>query len=98
MYVIVYAKMTISKSIVKLDGVYFGGICDDEEESSQIARDCVNNIRGGAIMPKVIEISDDYNVLDAMLDATDKFEYIARQMIEANNIIEGNNKRKKVPS
>lgn len=84
-FVVSYAKITTDRGI-QLQGVYFGGLGDTQEEADEIARDCVNNIRG-TILPKVTKIDGHNQLLDALYDASNKFELITLQMQEAEKII-----------
>jgi hypothetical protein len=86
-YVVAYAKITTDKEGIHLQGVYFGGLGDSADEADEIARDCVNRIRGGVILPKVMPIDGDHQVLEALYDACDKFEHTTVQMQEAERII-----------
>jgi hypothetical protein len=86
-YVVAYAKIVTDKQGIHLNGVFFGGIGDTPEQAHDIARECVNTIRGGTILPRVIQIQEKYKVLDALYEAADKFESTTLQMQEANKII-----------
>jgi hypothetical protein len=86
-YVVAYAKIVTDKQGIHLSGVFFGGIGDTPQEAHEIARKCVNTIRGGTILPRVIQIQEKYKVLDALYEASDKFESTTLQMQEANKII-----------
>lgn len=87
-YVVAYAKITMDKSTgIILQGVYFGGLGDTQEQAECIARDCVNMLRGGTILPKIEKIPTNGSVIDALYQATDKFERVTNQMIEADQII-----------
>jgi len=86
-YVVAYAKITTSKDGINLQGVYFGGLGDSIEEANQVARDCVNRIKGGTILSKVIAVDGNNKLLDVLMDASDKFETITLQMQEAEAII-----------
>lgn len=86
-FVVAYAKIITDKSGIHLQGVYFGGLGDTPQEADTIARDCVNRIRGGTVLPKVMRINGDHQVLDALYDASDKFEHTTVQMQEAEKII-----------
>jgi len=93
-YLVAYAKVGIDKDDgVSLQGVFFGGVGDTIEEANNIARDCVNTIRGGTIMPKVLKIEQEYQLIDLMLDAADKFERVVELMVETENIINRNIRR-----
>jgi hypothetical protein len=87
-FVVAYAKITTDKSGIHLQGVYFGGLGDSPSEADTIARDCVNRIRGGTILPKVQTIDGNHQVLDALYELSDKFEHITVQMQEAEKIIQ----------
>ena len=85
-FVVAYAKISTSKDGINLQGVYFGGLGGTAKEADEIARECVNRIRGGTILPRVVPIQGDCKVLDALYDACDKFEQLAGQMQEADEI------------
>lgn len=95
-YVVAYAKIVESKDNgINLEGVFFGGFGATLEEADEIARKCVNSIRGGTIIPKVMPIDGKCQVIDALYDATDNFEKIADQMVEAHKTIQRTQARKK---
>ena len=86
-YLVAYARIQSDKdSDITLQGVFFGGIGDSVKEADMIARECVNTIKGGTILPKVLAL-DKSTVIDAMLDATEKFEQVTAYMVEADNTI-----------
>ena len=86
-YVVAYAKFTLDKETgVDVHGVYFGGLGDTITEAEQIARECVNTTRGGTILPKIQRVSSG-SIVDALYDATDKFDVIFAQMNETNEIL-----------
>lgn len=86
-YVVAYAKIITDKEGISLQGVYFGGIGETAEEADEMARECVNNIRGGTILPKVLKITDKGQILDILYDASDRFEQTTTNMQEADKII-----------
>jgi hypothetical protein len=86
-YLVAYAKITEDEDGITLQGVYFGGIGDTLEDADNIARDCVNTIRGGTIIPKVLRITRPQQVLDIFYDAIDAFEATTAQMVEADETI-----------
>lgn len=87
-FVVAYAKIVTDKTDgISLAGVFFGGLGDTSEEAEKLAKDCVNTIRGGTILPKVMPIEGNGQLLEAMFDATDKFEQVTAYMVEANDII-----------
>lgn len=86
-FVVAYAKIITDKDGVNLEGVYFGGLGDTIEEANGIAHDCVNRTRGGSILSKVLRIDGKHKVLDALYEASNKFEFQTAQMQEAEKII-----------
>jgi hypothetical protein len=94
-FVVAFAKITTDKDGISLQGVYFGGMGGSIEEAEDIARECVNRIRGGTILPRVLKIHDKGKVLDALYDATDKFEQTTANMIEADRIINRTNSNRR---
>ena len=74
-FVVAYAKIITDKDGIHLQGVYFGGLGDTLKEANAIAHDCINRIRGGTIMPKVMRVNGEHQVLDALYNASDKFEF-----------------------
>jgi len=97
-YVVAYAKIVTDKNTgISLAGVFYGGMGETVNEADQIARDCVNTTRGGTILPKIVPIEGSGQLLDAMFDATDKFEEVTSHMVESHNIIlrTQNNRSKK---
>lgn len=94
-YFVAYAKISIDKiDGISLQGVYFGGIGQDKTEAAAIARDCVNCVRGGTILPRIVAVDGDEKLIDAMYIAYEKFEQIVHDMRETDNIMNRNkNKR-----
>jgi len=92
-FVVAYAKITTNKEGIHLLGVYFGGLGATADEANQVARDCVNRVKGGTILSKVIPLNGKHRLLDALMDASDKFEMITMQMKEAEAIINKTQKR-----
>lgn len=95
-YVVTYAKIVESKDgDIVLDGVFFGGVGYTKDEADDLARQCVNSIRGGTIIPKIVNVIGCHQVLEALYDATEAFEKITAQMLEANEAILRTQNRKK---
>ena len=92
-YLVAYAKVIIEKEDIKLQGVYYGGMGETREEAEFLAKDCVNNIKGGTIMPRIVPL-DNYDFIDAMYDITDRFERIVNDMVEMNKTLLRSNKRR----
>ena len=87
-FMVAYAKISIDKDTgIEFQGVYFGGMGSSTEEADVIARECTNSIKGGTVLPKVCKITDGETVIDAMYDATERFEKMMEKMKEADNII-----------
>ncbi len=94
-FLVAYAKIVVDRENgIVLQGVYFGGIGDDAAEAESIAKECVNTIRGGTILPKVMPLDSDHQVIDALYDATERFEKVTANMIEADQIISKSKRRK----
>jgi hypothetical protein len=93
-YLVAFARIQSDKdSDIALQGVYFGGVGETPEEAERIARECVNTIKGGTILPKIIQLSDTNSVIDGLLDAMEKFEQVAAYMVEADNTYKRSMKR-----
>jgi len=85
-YVVAYAKITVEKSKdVTLNGVYFGGITTNHEEAELIATQCINNAKGGTIIPRIVTCKTPL-IIDGLYEAQDKFEKLIEEMREANMI------------
>jgi hypothetical protein len=86
-YIVAYAKITEDDTGITLQGVYFGGVGKTFDEAEVIARECVNTIRGGTIIPKVLKLTRPQQLTDVFYDVMDAFESITAQMIEADETI-----------
>lgn len=88
--VVAYAKVVEDKEDgIYVQGVFFGGIATTKEEAEQLARDCVNSVKGGTILPRLIHApGEKANVLAAMDVAAARFHQIERQMFDAEEIYE----------
>ena len=93
---VTYGKVVDDKvEGIYLAGVYFGGVGETHEYAADIARRCVNSIRGGTIIPKILQMESPNSLLDTMAQARRKFEELERRMIEAEDIMGSNIARKK---
>lgn len=93
-YLVAYAKFTQEKETgVQLQGVYFADIADNEAAAHQIAKHCVNTIKGGTILAKIAKVENQLHLLEALYDITDQFEKLLLQMQETEKIISKNNQR-----
>ena len=86
-YMVAYAKVTLDKHSVNLNGVYLGGVAMDQEEADKIAKSCVNDVKGGTVFPKVIQLEQPQSLIDTMYDAIDSFERMVAGMKETSKII-----------
>jgi hypothetical protein len=87
-WVVTYAKILIHKDTgIVLQGVYYGGSSNTEEVAESIARECVNSIKGGTIIPKIYRLDGDFDLVSALYCAAEKFEKDVNRMIEVDNII-----------
>ena len=95
-WVVVYAKISTDKDNgIKLQGTYFGGQAISFTLAENLARECVNSIKGGTIIPKIFKLDTENDLVEIMYTATEKFEKEVERMIEADRIIaKGQEKRK----
>jgi len=94
--VVMYGKAVDDKEIgIYLEDVYFGGIANTQNEADAIARECVNNIRGGTAIVKIIPIGDRNVLLELFKDAKSRYDKIEKEMIETEAILEANQQRSK---
>jgi hypothetical protein len=92
-YMVAYAKLTMDRDDgIVLQGVYFGGLGNTKDEADTIARECVNGTRGGTIIPKVMLLNGQHQMIEALYEVTEKFEKLTGSMNESDSII---NKRKR---
>jgi len=93
-FLVAYARIQSDKDAeIALQGVYFGGVGETPEEAERIARECVNTIKGGTILPKIIQLDETNTVIDGLLDAMEKFEQVTAYMVEADNTYKRSAKR-----
>lgn len=87
-YVVAYAKVSIDKEDgIELQGVFFGGVAQDEHEADEIATACVNMVKGGTVLPGILQMAEPHDLLETLDLAFDRFEAKTRQMKEANDIM-----------
>ena len=93
-FAVAFAKITVDKlNGIEFHGVYFGGVSETSEQADQIARECVNNIKGGTILPRVYKLTNTNNLIDIMYEAADKFEDMVKKMQEADTIMSKANRK-----
>lgn len=91
-WIVTYARITIDKEHgIVLNGVYFGGLVGNNDEAELVAKECVNTIKGGTILPKIIRLTSEC-IIDALLDAETKFIEMANRMRDADDIINRGNR------
>lgn len=93
-FLVAYAKITLEKNDVCLNGVYLGGIASDTQEADEMARSCVNEVKGGTVFPKVVRLPTNLSVIDTMYDIMDAFERMVEDMKETSKIIKRTQARK----
>lgn len=87
-YVVAFAKISIDKDDgIELQGTYYGGIAENEQEADEIATECVNLSKGGTVLPAIIQMNDPHDLLDTLDLAQTRFEAKINQMREANDIL-----------
>lgn len=85
--VVTYAKVVEDKDDgIYMQGVFFGGIASTKDEAERIARECVNGVKGGTILPKLIVTQGKADVLQAMETAGKRFAQLEVQMFQAEEI------------
>jgi len=93
MLVVVYGKAIDDKEIgIYIEGVFFGGVAETQEEADQLARVAVNCTVGGTAIPKIIPIGDK-NLHQIFKEAKMRFDKIEREMMETEAIILANQQR-----
>jgi hypothetical protein len=87
-YLVTFAKVSIDKvDGIELLGTYFGGLSPDEAEAEQMAHDCVNQSKGGTILPAISILKTPEDLLEMIDVAHTRFEAKTRQMREAHEIL-----------
>lgn len=95
MWIVVYAKIIEDKiSDVQLAGVHFGGVANSKTEADKVARDCVNSVKGGTIMPKLYEVSGKHQLPLIMAQANDFFAKREEEMRLTATIVNRSLKRR----
>lgn len=96
MYLVAYAKIIEDKKKgLHLDSVCFGGIGTTPDEADDIARECTNMVRGATVVPKIFEINQRLQAIEVLYDASEKFEKLTSSMLEANDVLNKNQFRRK---
>jgi hypothetical protein len=94
-YCVSYAKISLDKEDgVELLGVFFGGISHTEQDAEVIAAECVNTTKGCTVIPSILVIKEDMDLLHTMDEACDRFKKKIFQMQEAYSIINRPHKKK----
>lgn len=85
-YIIAYGKFVDDKDLgVMLSGVYFGGICESEEEADEVACKCVSETQGGMVVTKIIPFNSDLRT--AIKEIESHFDKMADQMYDNEDIL-----------
>jgi len=94
-YCVSYAKISLDKEDgVELLGIFFGGVSQSEQEAEVIAAECVNTTKGCTVIPSILVINEDMDLLHTMDDAHDRFKKKIAQMQEAYSILNRPHKKK----
>jgi len=89
-----YAKIVDDKEEgVYMAGVYFGGIAPSKSEADAIARECVNTVKGGSVIPKVQPIPENYHFMDVMQDVIEKFRALESELFLTEETLEATSVR-----
>jgi hypothetical protein len=87
-YLLVYAKLILDKKEeVQLINVYLWGIYGSQEEADKAATECVNQIKGGAIVPRVFLHDPQSNLCDTFYEAMEWYDKMCRKMTDTNRIL-----------
>jgi len=93
MLAVVYGKAVDDKELgVYIEGVFFGGIAQDQNEADQLARICVNGTHGGIAIPKIMPVAGD-NLHRVFSDAVSRFDKVEREMVETEETLLASQKR-----
>lgn len=96
MYLVAFAKIVEDKRKgLHLESVCFGGIGQTPDEADDIARACTNMAKGATVVPKVFQLDRKLQAIDILYDASEKFEKLTNSMLEANDVLNKNQFRRK---
>jgi len=76
---------------IYLDGIYYGGM-GSQDEAETITRRCVNEVKGGIIVPRSFPIDANQTLPDCIALVRRRFHDIEREMIDIEDM--GDKKRK----
>jgi len=91
-YIVSYAKITIDKDDIQLQGVYFGGYCLSHDEAIACSKLCSHNTKGNMVLTTIYKV-EDKSIIDALYDCYEKFEKSWHEMCETNTILRQKQKR-----
>ena len=95
MFVVFYAKVVNDKDDgIYISDIHFGGVAGSLPEAESVAKDCVNTVSGGTILPKIYPLEGTHQLVPIMLTAVRKFRVQECEMFEAEDILERNASRK----
>lgn len=93
---VVYAKVIDDKgSNIRVTEAHFGGVGNTEEIAEQIARECVNSIKGGTPIVKLFRANGILRLKEVMDEADEKFRLIEERMLMTAEIINRGAPKKK---
>jgi hypothetical protein len=94
--VVLYAKAVDDKELgIYVEGIYFGGVAHDKARADEIADFCVNNVRGGTAIARVMLVGSRNTMIEVFREAKVRFDKVERDMIETEDILQANSTRVK---
>jgi hypothetical protein len=88
-FLLVYAKLILDKKEeVQLINVYLWGVYHSQEEADKAAAECINQIKGGAIVPRVFLHKPESHLCDTFYEAMEWYDKMCKKMSETNKILQ----------
>ena len=85
-FAVFYGKFVEDKEEgIYLDGIYFGGVGQSNNDAEVLAKQCVQSIRGGVVIPKIFPIKSEMRLIDLTIDAQNKFYKLEKDMIDVED-------------
>lgn len=90
--VVVYGKAVDDKELgIYIEDVYFGGIAANRPEAARVAQRCVNSVQGGTAILRMLPLNGTLHTV--FREAKTRFHRIERDMVEAEAVMEANQRR-----
>ena len=94
LHIVCYAKVVEDKEDgVYIDDVHFGGAGITKRDAERIAKNCVSTVRGGTIIPMILETTGKNQLIDIIDKAKARFRRMEDEMAAAEEIIRNNKRR-----